>query len=932
MLLGLALTGVAQAQSLTFGQLEGVVRDGARRVVANAEVRVEDRSSGAVRFTLTARDGSFRFVSLPAGRYDVSVEALGYRPVVHLDIDVGAGREALLEPVIRVAAPPVTTIDTVQRRGDHSSSSDWLVERGYADLVGTRRLIGEVAGLSTIADQNSIEGLPWRYTEAMVEGSRVAYVGAPGGLGTDGATLALPTRAFSAARIGGLGYDVEVGGSGVGVAATSQRGGRVPTTRIITEGGTANLGAAFAASGPIQGDTAQVSFGADYQRSTLAPLDSVAENDERTDERVSAFGRLDWQPGDRIAITARASGSRYTSAGAAEQVGLGAAFGNEYEAIGLQAGVNIHARLSQKVATEWRLSSEIGDATGRGAGGLPRTFTATGSELGSAIGGPFEDSRSTSRITGLLHWDLGAHRIKAGVSGALHQHDARSVRDSDGLFTFGEYVDGDPLSQTGAWRGVEVESFAGQFRTAETSFLLQDAWRLADGFTVTVGGRMDNVRLPLGRIEANNAWLGATGLDNTANTKPGSRISPRVGIRWELGTAREWIIEGGGGVFHDLPDRRDIAEALTLDRAADVRLGVGDMSSWPMAPSAANAPVVGQTLTMLGPDFEGPRTQRLSLGITRRLGSWSTSLGGVYRHTDLLSRRRDLNLLDGPSGADQYGRPLYGQLQQDNSLVTALPGSNRRFGGFDAAHVLEATGYSSFWGVTAGLERVREEGVSLGLSYTYSKTTDNVPGFASTRISPFPDGLAGEDWSEGTSDLDIPHRLMVAADWAASSAVRLGVVYRLRSGTPFTPGVRGGVDANGDGDWNNDPAFIDATLAGMPEVLEEWSCLQDDVGTFASRNSCRSELVHRLDVRVALRLGQLTIGRLDLLLEGLNVTAGVRGPVDRALFSVDPTGALSTNPLTGVTTVPYVVNPNFGKIFSDRSTGVLWRVGVRVTP
>jgi hypothetical protein len=49
----------AYAQSLTFGQLEGFVRDGARRPVATAEVRVEDRASGAVRYTLTGRDGSF---------------------------------------------------------------------------------------------------------------------------------------------------------------------------------------------------------------------------------------------------------------------------------------------------------------------------------------------------------------------------------------------------------------------------------------------------------------------------------------------------------------------------------------------------------------------------------------------------------------------------------------------------------------------------------------------------------------------------------------------------------------------------------------------------------------------------------------------------------------------------------------------------------
>ncbi len=921
----------AYAQSLTFGQLEGFVRDGARRAVATAEVRVEDRASGAVRYALTGRDGSFRFVSIPAGRYDVRVEALGYRPVVHLDIDVGVGRSARLEATIRAAAPPVTTIDTVPRRGEAASAGDWLYQRGYADLVGSRRIASDAYGLSTTAGQLGVEGLPWRFTEAMVEGSRVSYVGAPGGYGTDGAALALPSRAFSSVRVGGLGFDVEVGGSGVGLLATSQRGGRIPTTRVVTEGGTANVGAAAVFGGPIQGDTAQMSGGVDFQRGTLAPLDAP-DGDERTDERVSGFGRLDWQPGDRMAITARASGSRYTSEGPAERVGLASAYGNDFEAVGLQAAVNVHARLADRVATEFRFSSDVGNALGRD-GSVPRTaFAPTGLDVGSAIGGPFEEQRSASRASALLHFELGDHRLKLGYTATLQQHDLRYLRESDGLFAFGIYDAADTTQQQGIFRRTETSAFAGQFRMVESGFLLQDAWRLADGFSVTLGARFDNARLPLNRIESNAAWGAATGLDNADVGRRGMRIAPRVGLRWELGADREWVIEGGGGVFNDLPDRRDIAEALTLDRAAEVRYGIGDIHSWPVAPDAALAPVVGRTLTMLGPDFEGPRTQRMALGITRRIGAWSTSLSGVYRHTDFIARRRDLNLPASPSGADQYGRPLYGTLQQVGSLVAVTPGSNRRFGAFDAAYVLESTGYSAFYGVSAGLERVMEQGLSVGVNYTVGGTRDNVPGFTSTRLNPFPDGLGGEDWAEGRSDLDIPHRVTIAADWAASPAVRLGLVYRLSSGAPFTPGVRNGVDANGDGDWRNDPAFIDAALPGMDALTSDWACLKDDVGKFATRNSCRGDAMHRLDVRVALRLGQLTVGRLELLLEGLNVLAPESGPIDRALLLVDPSGALATNALTGITTVPYIVNPNFGKILTDRSPGILWRVGVRITP
>lgn len=930
-LLAVLLASAANAQSLTFGQLTGVVVDGARRPVPGAEVRVEDRASGAVRFAVTERSGTFRFVSLPAGRYHVRVEALGYRPVVLLDVDVGAGTDARLDVVTRQASPPVTTVDTVPRQGDAAGASDWLFARGFAELVGPRRLASEVAGLSTTSDRNAVEGLPWRFAEAMVEGSRLEFPGSPGGVGTDGAGLGLPTRSLSAASVGGLGFDVEVGGPGIGILGTSRRGGRLPQTRATVEGGTANIGAAVSGSGPIQGDTAQINAGVDYQRSDISPLDAV-DGDARIDERVSAFGRLDWQPGDRIAITTRASGSRYTSQGPAERSGLAAAFGNEFEAFSMQAAVNVHARVSRRVVTEWRVSSEVGDAAGLG-GAVPRTaFATTGLDQGSAVGAPFEDQRATTRVSGLLHLDLGAHRLKGGFAASYDQNDVRYVRDSDGRFAFGDYVQGSPLNQRGAWSGSVIDSYAGAFRTSELAFLIQDSWRLAEGLTLSLGARAERSQLPLGQIERNASWLAATGLDNRAVSQPGSRLAPRVGLRWELGSQREWVIEGGGGVFHDLPDRRDLAEALTLDRGADVRRGVGDMSSWPLAPSAANAPVVGRTLSMLGPDFEGPRTQRFALGVTRRLGAWSASLSGVYRHTDFLARRSDLNLPASAPGEDQHGRPLFGSLQQVGTLVTAVPGSNRRFAGFDAVHAIEATGFSDFWGATVGVERVQDDGLSVGLQYTYSSTTDNVLGFGNAVLSPFPNGLNGQDWAEGRSDFDVPHRVLVAADWAASGAVRLGVVYRLSSGAPFTPGVRGGVDANADGDWRNDPAAIDTTLAGLSDLFGKWSCLKDDIGSFATRNACRGGIVHRLDVRAALRLGSLGVGKVELLLEGLNVLAPISGPVDRALLLVDPTGTTTTDSGTGVTTVPYIVNPNFGKVLSDRSPGVLWRVGVRISP
>jgi hypothetical protein len=209
-----------------------------------------------------------------------------------------------------------------------------------------------------------------------------------------------------------------------------------------------------------------------------------------------------------------------------------------------------------------------------------------------------------------------------------------------------------------------------------------------------------------------------------------------------------------------------------------------------------------------------------------------------------------------------------------------------------------------------------------------------VPGFAGARLSPFPGGLGGVDWVEGRSDLDIPHRVLVAADWAVglTGAFRFGAVYRLSSGMSFTPDVRGGVDANGDGDWSNDPAFVDLNLPGMDALIADNPCLRSQAGVFAERNACRAELAHRVDLRASFQLADLVLGRLELMVDALDVIAPKAGPIDGALLLVDRTGSVTTNPGTGVTTVPYIVNPNFGQVLADRSPGVLWRVGLRIVP
>jgi len=58
--------------------------------------------------------------------------------------------------------------------------------------------------------------------------------------------------------------------------------------------------------------------------------------------------------------------------------------------------------------------------------------------------------------------------------------------------------------------------------------------------------------------------------------------------------------------------------------------------------------VQGPWLTLLEPEFQGPRTTRFNLGVSHPLNPAAVvHVSGVYRHTDFLPRYSDLNAVIG---------------------------------------------------------------------------------------------------------------------------------------------------------------------------------------------------------------------------------------------------------------------------------------------
>jgi hypothetical protein len=448
------------------------------------------------------------------------------------------------------------------------------------------------------------------------------------------------------------------------------------------------------------------------------------------------------------------------------------------------------------------------------------------------------------------------------------------------------------------------------------------------GLDVLVGGLLERRGVPELDAPRDRDWLDLTGIANDAVESPGWQLSPRVGATWDVLDDGRWTLDVAAGTYYDRFDPLLIAQWRYDGFGARVRRVVGGVS-WP-TPGGGGAPQ--RTLTVLGDGFDAPRTARVTAGLSHRLGARTViDVRAVTRRTEGLPRRRDLNVLPLPSAHDQYGRALYGTLTKQGALLAALPGTGRRFAGYDEVVGVAADGWSRQRGVTVGVEHALEGGLSLRGGYSFGRTTDNWFGGDWTETPPA--GFEGADWLEARSDFDAPHRVVAAAvlEPASVAGLRLAAFYRYTSGRTFTPGFRAGVDANGDGEFGNDPAFVDAALPGMSALMAAWSCLGDAAGRFVERNACRADGVHAADARAEWRAARLGRGAATLTLEVFNLFDTAPAVPDAALYVLDPAADLTSDTAARRVTVPLLVNPSFGEPLQYPQPGRLLRVGLSLT-
>lgn len=990
-----AVAGAARAQSLTNGALRGVTiyaADGTP--VVGVQVTVESSDGRAISYLESDGSGLFAMQLLPPGTYRVLAEQVGLQPVRLVGVIVSAGQTTSIVFRLERKPPPIERVLEIHQPGAAAGSSMGRTVAGTGLTAGDRhgsgtdisRDLTEVVRPGDARDAWALSsgGLPATSSRLWIDGLPESLTRHPALTGEPASAPLFQRDGLAQAQVQSIGFDSEWRGyPGALLAGHTRRGNDVLSFRPYASFSNASLGAAAednpadstatsiqigaALGGPIIRDTAHFMLRLDYQqlrtpsaypwdndagvynggsvsiRETIAAIGQgnygVALNPAvqpvvRTWNGISGMGRVDWRLGRHTAML-RFGYARWTEDSPLlldERANLN---DTKLESKDLSGAISITSSWPA-FSNEIRLgfANTTRDWT---TGILPATSLAAEDVAfggSGALPGLF-DAKSLD-VSDILQFQIARHRLKAGINYTMTAYRQDYRYGSNGVYTFGS------LDDFGRGDGIYYQSFVPVPETvtprlSEGGLFLQDTWTASPEIALALGLRYDIQSLPDDEITLNQDWLILTGRRNDYAPYDNHGWGPRAGLVWDVQNRGEWIVRGGAGLYFAGLDPALFSEAILFDGGVTVRRGQGLFTSWPTEPDIDLAPDMGARLTLFNDAWRNPRTFKGGAGVSHVFpGGTVFHVNGAYHHTDFLARRTDLNRSAVALGATQEGRPIYGTLVKQGSLISAAPGSNRRFSGFDLVSGLSSTGFSDYYELSLLLERQITRGLSFSASYTLSKTDDNVLGQRALdpadQVNPFPEGINGADWADGRSDFDVPHRVALSGSYkvGTKTPISVGARWRLRSGLPFTPGFRQGVDPNGDGAGGNDPAYLDAAITGIATTLSAAGC-SGGTNVFATRNSCREDAAQSLDLRfsVGLPLKAKDGSQLSLVLDAFNVVSSAIGLVDRALVLVDPNGALIVDG-QGNVTLPLVVNPNFGNIQSRRNDPRMFRVGVRM--
>jgi hypothetical protein len=829
-----------------FGGISGVVRDSTGAVILDAKVTVANEDKGIRRIMQTNEAGVFNAPALvPAPGYTVTVETQGFQPWSGRNIEILVGQNLNINVILDVAAAAtrvevmdsapiieqtktgvsqvvnsrqITNLPINGRRVDSFVLlTPAVVSDGTFGLVSFRGIAGgnsfltdgndttnqfynENAGRTRITTQISQDAV--QEFEVLSNGYSAEYGRASGGV------INTVTRS-GGNDVHGTGYWFfrnrslnardpfsEVNPPEVRHQAGGSIGGAIKKDKLFYffNGETTRRKFPLVASltrPPLFSSTGQfVGTCTATAAQCSAALSFLGRQFQVLDRRADSelgFGKIDWRPTERHAISASFNYLRWISPnGIQTQAVL-----NNGNGVGNNANSTVRTRYgrlswtaipSARIVNEFRygwfkdrLFDDVSESLIPAATGRVQITVQGQTNLGVADAYPrLNPSENRHQFADNLTVTMGRHTVKMGVDFVNTRDYNDILRNRNGTYaypTFTAFAQDFSGNTTG---GKRWQSYSQRFgepvvdtTIKDFNWYLQDQFRVTKNLTLNYGIRYEKAFLP--QPTRPNPEYRQTGFINS----PSKNFAPRFGLAYAFDDNKTVLRAGygiffarfQGGLINTLHLENGIVQKqISLNGAIAADVALGPVFPGRLPGIDRNPPAGTVDVTFAAPDFRNPYTQQGDIGIerelTRELGLtvsylWSR---GLHLHTV-----RDLNV--GPLGPDVTYRINDAGGNQVGSYTTATYRlANRVDRNWRRVNQVENGGNSFYNAMVVQMRKRPSKGVEASVAYTWSHAIDYNQGGGNNNIffSSGPSSLFNGNYKgdKSSSALDQRHRLV----------------------------------------------------------------------------------------------------------------------------------------------------------------------------